>query len=1105
MTNLCILFLCLTFNLFYFISSTPSAKTRCAVECFSTCVFAGSAQSSSCGCTIQQLELKNCISVDEEMLSSELVDHHQTKISSEYITAHSIQLKIEPFPSAFVYIFEYSETDTNKIDGTNETTWIFAGASSSPQILFSVSDVCKEYQFRVIIILKSGDPTQFLKVLPTLQIPYQPPRFEVTSELIAIQNPIISEDETLVTVSFAWSLPNGYTAFDVYGYENPQALSLTCLPAKSLIVEDDDSFNPTVDVLHSGGGLMRWTIPIAYLKEGCRVFMEVKLTPRCSKIESSDVSTLIDLDCESFPKLSSKFCDTQTTPYCVDIVDVWGNGSTTNIHWQPLPKLSTLPEFTTYHVIFGTAKSVGSEPYIQWKIEDRQEAVINSSINHMELVTTPNIPYAVQICAVRDVKSDKDGLERSAFVIPFICNICEMKQNYNELRRCLECQKIEQKMPTFPTTCAKDNYCNTPKQSPIHTIKDNKYIIERVVDIPVSTKTIELIKEPSSRISSPVEGTQFIPTVKIESPIKAPKNPTFYNPLKISSNNMNTKETTMITNQTGIITDMTYLMKNKPENDKQFVSKIVESNIPISLTGHNKNINETMKVLSQAEELDKKEVLIEPGNTNQKSIQLNKIPVITSNLDNSPQKNPQVSGYVRTTTARNLLNEDDQQSEEEHITLKVSSVAMTPKSDNSPVMTSTTTDMAPLVSTTTLILSNTLNNNHNNPNHSNISNRVNRLGSIQANHLNSIQSNRDNSMHPNHANSMHPNHDHFNPIVNSNTAESNSIADNISGSNNKVVPTIQTVQNRNSVNIHQGPCKMKSNIICEYGCKSDVACQCPVSNFNPCIRGLMCPPIINTMLYFNQTTKTINVINKDFFQTPQNNLGNATWNHYNKLYIEISERGKNNNKGKRQHIGLDLNYAMKSRMLTTGVPFVVDPAASFDVSKENHYAVSICLYNHTYFPNGPATYYTAQVPLAFATLRDYLDKNQINDAEIFAEPIYRRIVENQRKVELEQLNENSFSWILMALPFVLLFISIVLLSSVIYMCCIKRYRRLGNIVFYNAQNPISSTLRLSAYKPSIDNNNYIEATTLDNPIPRVSYNHYTRRTTTHPEVEERGI
>ncbi|CEF62314.1 Hypothetical protein SRAE_1000058700 [Strongyloides ratti] len=897
----------------------PNQRTRCAIECYSSCAFSGTKQALSCNCTLQVLSASNCTSVDEDMLSTELESSDSISVWSQYISAHAIQIKIQSFPSAFIYIFEYTPTNNSISDEDKE--WSYGGSSSTPTISFSISDICQEYQFRVIIILKTSDPTKFIKVFSPINIPQQLPSMDISPDKISIQLPQISNDGKNITTSFSWALPNGYMNYDIFGYESPQAYSINCFSNSDDILIEDEYEKPSVEVLRSGGGMMIWSLPIEYFIKECRIWMEVKMIPRCSKIEATDISTSIDLDCDSFPKLSP--CNRKNKiSQCIDVIDVWGEGKKTNIHWQMPSLLNNDEKF--FHIIYGKAQQSGAFPYNMWKIDNFQEKLVNITENHLIIDVESNIPYAVQVCTTKNQSSIKTGTEKIGYVIPFICSYCQMRDKIIDSKYCLECQKIEKRMPTFNAICPKDNFCN------------------------ISTKLIHNNKVENSKDLKVITGDTR----------------------QINDEKKNEKQFNITKNGFGVITDLSFFTKNSPESSgRQFDTKTIYNIPPIPIHNNDTGIQGTIQAV------EAKAIVLDKVNDN----------IFTSTI--------KLDHFKTINIPSNFIHNHGENVSKDKIHIIEVEQKFT-----------TTTESITSIQTTTTQRTTT---------------------KIPYNMISQIHSN----------------------------------------------------------NLHQGPCRMRSGIICEYGCRSEASCICPSFQNTSCIRGLYCPPIPDVMTYYNQTTNTINIVDKTFFNNIINNTNFIKT--FTNLYIEISESTKDIDI-KRIYKNIDLKDGKKIIFLnTTGIQLRIDNNINYKKDAFNNYLLNICLYNNTIFKNGPSIYYNKLTPIPFATIKDYMNRYQNNSIQILSEDTFKTI-KNKQSTEIEEPKVQT-SWFIYLLP--IIFVIIITISLLIYYCFVKRYQRLGNVAFYNTvNNPLRSTLQLSAYRPTIEhlpNEYYINTLDINNILPRV--------------------
>jgi len=116
------------------------------------------------------VELEPCSSVTEQTLRERASggEHTLDHFDSYYKDIRTVSIKTEPLPNGFIYIFEYSLISGVGNESESATSgnlvWVFAGASSLPQITFQLPDPCRDYQFRLLVVVRSTDPKKQLVV-----------------------------------------------------------------------------------------------------------------------------------------------------------------------------------------------------------------------------------------------------------------------------------------------------------------------------------------------------------------------------------------------------------------------------------------------------------------------------------------------------------------------------------------------------------------------------------------------------------------------------------------------------------------------------------------------------------------------------------------------------------------------------------------------------------------------------------------------------------------------------------------------------------------------------------------------------------------------------
>ncbi|KHN72194.1 hypothetical protein Tcan_17899 [Toxocara canis] len=167
-----------------------SQRAKCAVECYVRCVNSGTPNAAYCACPLPTLH-NACNSINEDVLKADTIDD-VFPVKTEYLDAHTIHILMSPNPKAFIYIFEFSTVSTSPED------WMFAGVSLTPQITFTTPDPCRDYQFRVLIVLRSTNPMHQLAVLRPRAIRVTLPEFAVATD--QVRNYSLS----------AWNVSNEY-------------------------------------------------------------------------------------------------------------------------------------------------------------------------------------------------------------------------------------------------------------------------------------------------------------------------------------------------------------------------------------------------------------------------------------------------------------------------------------------------------------------------------------------------------------------------------------------------------------------------------------------------------------------------------------------------------------------------------------------------------------------------------------------------------------------------------------------------------------------------------------------------------------------------------
>uniref|UniRef100_A0A1I7UBA3 Fibronectin type-III domain-containing protein n=1 Tax=Caenorhabditis tropicalis TaxID=1561998 RepID=A0A1I7UBA3_9PELO len=383
----------------------PHAKTKCSLECYALCMQSGTSLASSCNCPVSR-DPSNCTRFDRDLQTTP-VSTTIPKTRSEYVDAHMIRVSIEPQPTAFAYVFEYSTISTEP------DNWNFAGASARPEAVFSILDPCRDYQFRVIIVVRSANPAHVFDIIRPQPIPVQLPPFILTQQQISIEMPRVtaahnySEDLKLYV---KWTLPSGYIDGDIYSYESPALYPIQCSTPEGEIP------TPRIEIVKGGGRLAVW-LPPSVLEARCRMWVEVKMLPRCVRLEPFNIQKNIEIDCSKNPNL--EVCSKESNPVCYETVTVSGDHGKAKISWQT-PERAPL----YYHVRYGPAESKGVAPFVTWQLAAKREVRVDGSLSSFSLDIPEDEDFGVQVCAIlsKKRKRPKFGVIQ---VIPFQCSSCK--------------------------------------------------------------------------------------------------------------------------------------------------------------------------------------------------------------------------------------------------------------------------------------------------------------------------------------------------------------------------------------------------------------------------------------------------------------------------------------------------------------------------------------------------------------------------------------------------------------------------------------------------------------------------------------------------------
>ncbi|WKY10603.1 hypothetical protein Q1695_002734 [Nippostrongylus brasiliensis] len=372
-----------------------------------------------CKCPVEQIH-RSCNSVDSKLATAPIVPT-PSSFSSEYVDAHSIRLQIPPHPAAFAYIFEYATVSTKPDE------WYFAGATTMPIVTFTILDPCRDYKFRTIVVMRSSNPLDHFVIYSDRSIPVQLPPFVLSPDQISAEAPIFNATTESLRIYVRWTLPRGYSDSDIYGYEAPALYPLQCR------TPEDELPQPKIEIVRAGGRLAV-SLPSYVLEARCRLWVEVRMLPRCVRLEPFSIQKNIEIDCDRNPELD--ICTKEANPICMEVQEVSGKRGRALLKWTPPPR-----EPLYYHVRYGPAQMKGAPPFVTWQLATKRDIKVESKVTNIALDVAEDQDFGVQVCAILTPhrKRPKFGLIR---VTPFHCTSCK-NMPLHSVGRCGECGKVE--------------------------------------------------------------------------------------------------------------------------------------------------------------------------------------------------------------------------------------------------------------------------------------------------------------------------------------------------------------------------------------------------------------------------------------------------------------------------------------------------------------------------------------------------------------------------------------------------------------------------------------------------------------------------------------
>uniref|UniRef100_A0A1I7Z289 Ig-like domain-containing protein n=1 Tax=Steinernema glaseri TaxID=37863 RepID=A0A1I7Z289_9BILA len=468
------------------VDAQPSRRAQCAIECYSKCMLAGTPNAVYCNCPVAK-SARVCSGATEEFLQRKIASE-DLSATTEYLSAHSIRISTTSLPKTFMNVFEYTEVEN--LDKPN-MKWTFAGASSGHDLTFSVSDPCKGYAYRVVSILRTADAENYLTAYRPRVIPIALPSFSVDPELIKLDEPEFGQSVETITVTAIWMNPGGYLDTDIAGVEEPSAYPIHCQTPEGELPD------PKVELFYNGGRISV-ELPSDVLTERCRFLFQVKVLPKCGRLEPFNVQANIEVNCENFP--SHPVCSRERAPQCTNIVDVWGTSKNATVMWK-LKDQSDKPLY--YHVRHGAVEKKGAGPFVSWKIVKPKEEKVRAEINSLELEVKSDEDYGVQVCAVYSKLYRVPKFDLVS-VTPFVCTPCSVSDTVTGewFQKCDECSKIEEKAPKASSTPIKVISMEAPLLSVEEKVLPSTKLLPvmetKTTSAIVTTKTTTPVPTPST-------------------------------------------------------------------------------------------------------------------------------------------------------------------------------------------------------------------------------------------------------------------------------------------------------------------------------------------------------------------------------------------------------------------------------------------------------------------------------------------------------------------------------------------------------------------------------------------------------------------------------
>ncbi|VDM85074.1 unnamed protein product, partial [Strongylus vulgaris] len=231
--------------------------------------------------------------------------------------------------------------------------------------------------------VRSTDPNDHFVIYGQKVIPVQLPPFILSADQVYAEPPMFNATTDSLKIYIRWTLPRGYSDSDIYGYEAPALYPLQCR------TPEDELPQPKIEIVRAGGRLVV-SLPSTVLEARCRLWVEVRMLPRCVRLEPFSVQKNIEIDCEKNPELD--VCTKEANPVCMEILDVRGKQGHVTITWFPANRTPLY-----YHVRYGPAQMKGNPPFVTWQLATKRDIKVDGTVTSLSLDVAEDQDFGIQV------------------------------------------------------------------------------------------------------------------------------------------------------------------------------------------------------------------------------------------------------------------------------------------------------------------------------------------------------------------------------------------------------------------------------------------------------------------------------------------------------------------------------------------------------------------------------------------------------------------------------------------------------------------------------------------------------------------------------------